>query len=72
MNLKSSSRYFHMVLLLAFAITTIHAQTNTTIKPQRDPNQPIDEEYTKKIAEYRVPSPEKKRARVPRNSALGT
>ncbi|MEW6128172.1 MAG: M14 family zinc carboxypeptidase [Acidobacteriota bacterium] len=28
------------------------AQTNTTLKPGRDPKQPIDEEYTKKIAEY--------------------
>ena len=28
------------------------AQINPTVKPQRDPNQAIDEEYTKKIGEY--------------------
>ena len=52
MNLKPLSRYFFLVLAFAFALTSVHAQTNTTIKPQRDPNQPIDEEYTKKIKEY--------------------
>ncbi len=43
----------YLFLLMAFAILPLGAQTiNTTIKPQRDPNQPIDEEYTKKIKEY--------------------
>src|SRR6266568_5714207 len=35
-------------LLLAISATLANAQ----IKPGRDPNQPIDEEYTKKIREY--------------------
>ena len=52
MNLKPLSRYFFLVLAFAFATLSVQAQTNTTIKPQRDPNQPIDEEYTKKIKEY--------------------
>src|SRR5437868_8420768 len=39
-------------LFLLFAILPGRAQTNTTIRPQRDANQAIDEEYTKKIREY--------------------
>jgi hypothetical protein len=35
-------------LILVCGIVTAHAQ----LKPGRDPNQPIDEEYTKKISEY--------------------
>jgi hypothetical protein len=38
--------------LMAFLAAAGLAQTNTTIKPGRDPKQPIDEEYTKKIKEY--------------------
>ncbi len=38
-------------LLLVFAVPVAVSQT-VMVKPQRDPNQPIDEEYTKKIAEY--------------------
>ena len=52
MNLKSLSLYFSLALLFTFALLPVHAQTNTTIKPQRDPNQAVDEEYTKKIKEY--------------------
>src|SRR5438105_11046028 len=39
-------------LFLLFAVLSAGAQINTTIKPQRDANQPVDEEYTKKIREY--------------------
>src|SRR6185295_16430769 len=35
-------------LMCVCSILTVHAQ----VKPGRDPNQPIDEEYTKKIREY--------------------
>src|SRR5436190_9931058 len=53
MNLKSLFLYFSLAVLLAFALLPARAQTvNTPIKPQRDPNQAIDEEYTKKIKEY--------------------
>src|SRR5262245_28217126 len=38
--------------LLVFAAFVGLAQTNTTLKPGRDPKQAIDEEYTKKIREY--------------------
>lgn len=38
--------------IVVFASFTSLAQTNTVIKPGRDPKQPIDEEYTKKIREY--------------------
>lgn len=40
---------FSLALLL---ILNSFAQTNTLIKMERDPNIPIDEEYTKKINEY--------------------
>ncbi|PYT02838.1 MAG: hypothetical protein DMF65_05560, partial [Acidobacteria bacterium] len=42
------SRLALCALLLAAAATTATAQ----IKPGRDPNQPVDEEYTRKIREY--------------------
>src|SRR2546421_4526814 len=42
------SRLALCALLLAAAATTVTAQ----IKPGRDPNQPVDEEYTRKIREY--------------------
>ena len=38
--------------LIAFAAIAAFAQTNTQIKPGRDPRQPVDEEYTRKIREY--------------------
>ena len=37
---------------IVFAVFAGLAQTNTTIKPGRDPKQAIDEAYTKKIREY--------------------
>src|SRR5215212_8479106 len=38
--------------LVVFAPLVARTQTNTTIKPGRDPKQAIDEEYTRKIREY--------------------
>src|SRR5262245_20182126 len=38
--------------LLAFTAFVALAQVQVTIKPGRDPQQPIDEEYTRKIREY--------------------
>jgi len=40
------------VILLAIAVPAVVAQTVTMVRPQRDPSQPVDEEYTKKIKEY--------------------
>src|SRR5687767_15579773 len=41
-------------LLLLLSLTTFVTVTNAQvqIKPARDPNQPIDQEYTNKIREY--------------------
>ena len=44
----SFRRCFTLCLMIAGSILTVHGQ----VKPARDPNQPIDEEYTKKIREY--------------------
>ena len=51
-----------VLLILVFLVSTIIASARgagqnraaavTSIKPERDPNQPIDEEYTRKIREY--------------------
>src|SRR6266550_5994718 len=41
-------RWFTLCLVLVCGVLTVRAQ----VKPARDPNQPIDEEYTKKIREY--------------------
>ena len=48
---------FSLLILTASAIADgpdqkATAVTATSNKPGRDPNQPIDEEYTKKIKEY--------------------
>ena len=52
------TRYFSfrfvLCSLMFFALTTI--VINAQVRPGRDPNQPIDEEYTKKIQSTR-PSP---------------
>src|SRR4030081_1174598 len=45
---RSLRSWFTLCLLLSCGALTLQAQ----IKPGRDPNQPIDEEYTKKIREY--------------------
>lgn len=49
---KITGRLTLSILFLIFAFTFANAQTLTQVRPQRDPNQPIDEEYTKKIKEY--------------------
>ena len=43
---------FLSVSFIVFACAMCFGQTNTLIKMERDPNQPIDEEYTKKMREY--------------------
>jgi hypothetical protein len=45
---RSLSRWLTLCLMLFCGAQTLQAQ----VKPGRDPNQPIDEEYTKKIREY--------------------
>ena len=45
---RSFRRWFTLCLMLSCGALTLQAQ----VKPGRDPNQPIDEEYTKKIREY--------------------
>src|SRR5229473_446697 len=47
----SLSLLFRSLSLILLVITTC-AISNAQVKPGRDPNQPIDEEYTKKIREY--------------------
>src|SRR3954463_16060347 len=39
-------------LILCALTLTVAAQASAQVKPARDPNQPVDEEYTKKIREY--------------------
>src|SRR3954471_4686269 len=45
---RSVRQLFLCALILAAAVAQAFAQ----VKPGRDPNQPIDEEYTQKIREY--------------------
>lgn len=49
---KSVRLFSHSLLLILFSTLSAAAQMSTQPKFQRDPNQPIDEEYTKRIAEY--------------------
>jgi hypothetical protein len=43
----------HLYCLIAFLIFVVSGVTaNGQVKPGRDPNQPVDEEYTRKIREY--------------------
>ncbi|HYK20919.1 MAG TPA: M14 family zinc carboxypeptidase [Pyrinomonadaceae bacterium] len=46
------SRRLRSLFLFAFCLTTFGTIANAQIKPGRDPNQPIDQEYTNKIREY--------------------
>ncbi|HET9785667.1 MAG TPA: M14 family zinc carboxypeptidase, partial [Pyrinomonadaceae bacterium] len=39
-------------LLFVFLITALSTLANGQVKPARDPKQPVDEEYTRKIREY--------------------
>lgn len=50
-KLSARSLFFSLCFIVFVSFTSL-AQTNTVIKPGRDPKQPIDEEYTKKIREY--------------------
>ncbi len=53
MAINFFSRPLLLSLCLIGLISSISfAQTNTQLKPGRDPKQPIDEEYTKKMREY--------------------
>ena len=45
-------RPFRSLFILALAVSTFAIIANAQIKPGRDPNQPIDQEYTNKIREY--------------------
>ena len=45
----------NLLMALSFVALTAIAclgQSSKLIKPERDPNQPVDEEYTRKIREY--------------------
>jgi len=46
------SRPFRSLFILALSLSTFAISANAQIKPGRDPNQPIDQEYTNKIREY--------------------
>ncbi|HEX5602381.1 MAG TPA: M14 family zinc carboxypeptidase [Pyrinomonadaceae bacterium] len=46
------SRPFRSLFILALSVSTFAIIANAQIKPGRDPNQPIDQEYTNKIREY--------------------
>ncbi|HEV8204453.1 MAG TPA: hypothetical protein VGP98_09465, partial [Pyrinomonadaceae bacterium] len=46
------SRPVRSLLLYALCLSTFGIIANAQIKPGRDPNQPIDQEYTNKIREY--------------------
>jgi hypothetical protein len=43
---------FRSLCLLTITAVVAFAQVQVTIKPGRDPKQPVDEEYTRKIREY--------------------
>src|SRR6185295_4677957 len=46
------SRPFRSLFLYLLAVATFANIVHAQIKPGRDPNQPIDQEYTSKIREY--------------------
>ncbi|MBA2524576.1 MAG: hypothetical protein H0V18_02160, partial [Pyrinomonadaceae bacterium] len=47
------NRHLLLRAVLLFIVTAIApALTNAQVKPARDPKQPVDEEYSKKIREY--------------------
>src|SRR6185369_6384700 len=46
------SRRLRSLLLYVFCLSTFGTIANAQVKPGRDPNQPIDQEYTNKIREY--------------------
>ena len=46
------SRPLRSLLLFVFCLSTVGTIANAQIKPGRDPNQPVDQDYTNKIREY--------------------
>jgi zinc carboxypeptidase len=46
------SRPFRSLFIFVLSVSTFAIIANAQIKPGRDPNQPIDQEYTNKIREY--------------------
>src|SRR6185369_10015903 len=46
------SRRLRSLLLYVFCLSTFGTIANAQLKPGRDPNQPVDQEYTNKIREY--------------------
>ena len=48
----SPSVNLRSLFLVLFVLATICSTSHAQIKPGRDPNQPIDDEYTNKIREY--------------------
>ena len=50
--IHSVHRLFLCLCLLTVAASAAWAQNAVNLKPGRDPKQPIDEEYTRKIREY--------------------
>ncbi|HEX5885152.1 MAG TPA: hypothetical protein VFY67_11495, partial [Pyrinomonadaceae bacterium] len=45
-------RPHRLLLVCVLSLSAFGAITNAQTKPGRDPNQPIDQEYTNKIREY--------------------
>src|SRR5258706_7051052 len=56
MNFMTPTLLVRSLCLLAITTFIAVAQTQVTIKPGRDPKQPIDEDYTRKIREYTTES----------------
>src|ERR687883_276848 len=48
----SLSRTLRSLFVFVLSLITFASVANAQIKPGRDPNQPIDQEYTNKIREY--------------------
>lgn len=46
------TRLLFRCLVVSLLLTAVFSSANSQVKPGRDVNQPIDEEYTKKIREY--------------------
>ncbi len=48
----SVSRRLSFLSIFLLSLTAVATTANAQVKPGRDPNQPIDQEYTNKIREY--------------------
>ncbi|MEZ5345682.1 MAG: M14 family zinc carboxypeptidase [Pyrinomonadaceae bacterium] len=51
-NIRTAHKFLFSFCFSLIAASAVFAQTNEMPKFERDPNQAIDQEYTKKIAEY--------------------